>query len=141
MQRRSLRFSADSQFHLIIARQRERALGAVPGIKRARDLNRVIVTQIPCEPVHAFVGWNRFHALDAVRPFRRLLAFFFLLAGKMPDDFARSIENIERDFLFRRGLEIIINHCARAAGYRRRAGACRIPPGNANVTQSAVDKE
>ena len=31
----------------------------------------------------------------------------------MPDDFSLSVENIERDFIFRRSLEIVINHRAR----------------------------
>src|SRR5437867_8004167 len=88
MKRRSLRFAADGQFYLVIARQRKRPLGSRARIKRARNLNRIIVPQIPRESIHPFICWNRFHALDAIRPLRRLLAFFFLFAGKMPDDFA-----------------------------------------------------
>ena len=88
MQRGGLRFSADGQFHLIITRQRQRSFGSRARIKRARDLYWIVVTQVPGEPVHSFVCWDCLYALDAIRPFRRLLAFPFLLAGKMPDHFA-----------------------------------------------------
>src|SRR5947207_6750681 len=113
MQRGSLRLPANSQFHLIIARQCQRALGTCSRIKRAWDLNWIIVAQVPCKPVHSFVGWNRLHPLDAVRPFGWLLAFLFFFAGKVPDHFARSIKDIERDFLFWCGLKIISDDCAR----------------------------
>src|SRR2546430_10750580 len=88
MGRRSLRFTADSQFYLIITGQRQRTLRTGAGVKRAGNLDRIVVTQVPCESIHSFVRWNRFHALDAIRPFWGLLAFFFLFAGKVPDDFA-----------------------------------------------------
>ena len=88
MQRRSLRFAADNQLHLIITGQRQRTLGSSARIKCAGNLDRIVVTQVPRESIHSFIGWNRFHALDAIRPFWRLFAFFFLFAGKVPDDFA-----------------------------------------------------
>src|SRR4029077_17807408 len=113
MKRRSLRFAADGQFYLVIPRQRKRALRPCRKIKRAWDLSRILVAQIPREPIHPFICRNRFHALDAIGPLGRLLAFFFLFAGKMPDHFARTIEVIERDLFFWRGLEIIINDCSR----------------------------
>src|SRR5215475_14720186 len=113
MQRRSLRFAADSQFHLVIPRRNERSSGSDARVKRTGYLNGIIEAQVPCEAVHSFICRNCFGPLDAIGPFRRLFAFFFFLAGKVPDDFARSIENIEPDLVFRRGLEIVINDRAR----------------------------
>src|SRR5207237_5673264 len=60
-----------------------------------------------------FIGLNVLHTLDAIRPFRLLLAFFFFFAGKMPDHFAGTVEDIERDLLFSHGLEIVIDDCPR----------------------------
>src|SRR5213080_311258 len=80
MQRNRLRFAADGQFHLIITRQGQRSPRADAKVKRAGYLYGIIVTQVPGEPVHSFVWWNRLRALDAIRPLRRLLAFFFLFA-------------------------------------------------------------
>ena len=88
MQRRSLRFAADGQLHLVIAGQGEGSFWSVAGIKCSGNLYWIIVAQIPCEPVHPFVSWNCLRALDPIRPFRWLLTLSFLFAGKMPDDFA-----------------------------------------------------
>ena len=54
-------------------------------------------------------SFSRARRDQAIQAAARLL---FSLAGKMPDDFARSIEDIERDLIFWRGLEIIIDDCA-----------------------------
>src|SRR5947207_9744716 len=108
-----LRFAANGQFHLVITWQRQWALRSSAGIESARDLNRIVVTQVPCETVHSFVSWNCLYALYAIRPLRRLLVFFLFLAGKMPHDISRRIEDIECNFLFRRGLEIVIDDRAR----------------------------
>src|SRR5437762_14134473 len=113
MQRNRLRFAADGQFHLIITRQGQRSPRADAKVKRAGYLYGIIVTQVPGEPVHSFVWWNRLRALDAIRPLRRLLAFFFLFARKMPDDLDRTVEDLQRDLLLRRLAEIILDDRAR----------------------------
>src|SRR5438034_6649331 len=109
MQRRRLRLAAHSYFHLIITRRSERSSRSDARVKRTGYLNRIIVAQVPREAVHPFICGNGFWPLDAIWPFRRLFAFFFLFAGEMPDEFARSIQNIERDFFFRSTLEIVID--------------------------------
>src|SRR2546430_7581708 len=58
MERRSLRFTADSQFYLIITGQRQRTLRTGAGVKRAGNLDRIVVTQVPCESIHSFVRWR-----------------------------------------------------------------------------------
>src|SRR5947207_14123389 len=99
MQRNRLRFAADGQFHLIITRQGQRSPRADAKVKRAGYLYGIIVTQVPGEPVHSFVWWNRLRALDAIRPVRRLLAFFFLFVIKMSDALSCSVVDIQRIFL------------------------------------------
>src|SRR5207237_9343288 len=42
-----------------------------------------------------------------------LFGFFFLFASEMPDEFDRSIQNIERDFFFRSTPVIVIDNRAR----------------------------
>src|SRR4029453_7968275 len=123
MQRCSLRFATDSKFNLVIARQSQRPLRTSAKVKRAGYLYGIIVTQVPCKPVHSFVCWNRLYALDPIWPFQWLFGFFFLFAGKMPNDFARSIENIERDVVFRCSFEIIIDDRARRWVIADRLGA------------------
>src|SRR5438094_896314 len=113
MQRRRLRLAAHSYFHLIITRRSERSSRSDAGVKRTGYLNRIIVAQVPRETVHPLICGNCFWPLDAIRPFRRLFAFFFLFAGKMPEEFSGRVQNIERDFLFWRSLQIIINDRAR----------------------------
>ena len=95
MKRCGLRFAPDGQLHLVITRWRKRSLRTSAGIECARDLDGIIVPQIPCEPIHSFSRWNGLHALDTIRPFGGLLGFFLFLARKMADDFARAIENVE----------------------------------------------
>src|SRR5437870_7239161 len=75
----SLRLAADGQLYLIIGRQRERTLRRRAGIKRAGNLYWIVIAQIPREPIHSFICWNRFSALDAIWRFGWLLAFFLLL--------------------------------------------------------------
>src|SRR5882757_821312 len=113
MQRRSPRLAASSQFYLVITGRGERSSWPDAGVKRTGYLNGIIVAQVPCEAVHPFICRNCLRSLDAIRPFRRLFALFFLFAGKVPDDFARSIQNVERDLVFGRSLEIVINNRAR----------------------------
>src|SRR5207247_8892066 len=91
MQRRSLRFTANGKFHLIISRERERPFRSLASIKCTGNLHRITVAEIPREPVHPFVCRNCFGALDAGRPFRRLVGLFFPPAWKMRDDVAWSI--------------------------------------------------
>src|SRR5205814_9350987 len=88
MQRCSLRLSANIQFHLVIARRSERSPRSEAGVEGTWYLNGILIAQIPWETVHPLICGNCFWSLDAIRPFRRLFAFFFLPAGKMPDDFA-----------------------------------------------------
>ena len=115
MEGRGLTFPAGRQFDGVVAGEGEGTLGAVACIKRARHLDRFVVAQIPGETIHALIGRNylRFH--HPVGPFRRLFVFLFLLTGKMPNDFALRIQNVESDFVFGRTLEIVINH---GAGWR-----------------------
>src|SRR5207237_518396 len=91
----------------------ERSSRSDARVKGTGYLYGMIVEQVPREAVHPFVCGNCFWPLDAIWPFRRLFTFFFLFAGEMPDEFARSIQNIERDFFFRSTLEIVIDNRAR----------------------------
>src|SRR5207302_10246858 len=86
-----LRFAANGQFHLVIARQRQRALRSRARIESARNLNRIIVTQVPLTAVHSFVSWNCLYALYAIRPLRRSFTFFLFLARNMPPRVSRRI--------------------------------------------------
>src|SRR4030095_16831823 len=113
IQRCGLRFATDSKFDLVIAGQSQWPLRTSAKVKRAGYLYGIIVTQVPGKPVHSFVCWDCLYALDPIWPFRWLFGFFFFSAGKMPDDFALSVQNIERDFVFWCSLEIIIDDRAR----------------------------
>src|SRR5256885_16347393 len=86
MQRRGLRFSAGTQFHLINARQRERTFRTGTGIKCPGNLRWIVITQVPREAIHSLVSRNRLGALDAIGPFRRLFALLLFFAGEMTID-------------------------------------------------------
>src|SRR3954468_22873722 len=83
MQRRSLRFSDNSQFHLVITRRSERTSRSDAGVEGTWYLNGILIAQIPCEAVHPLIGGNCFWSLGAGRAFRPLFACFFFFAGKM----------------------------------------------------------
>src|SRR5205807_9033472 len=90
----------------------QRSAWWITRIKRARDLNRLVVTQIPGEPIHPFICWNCLEHFHSVRPFWWLFVFLFLLAGQMTNQLSLGVENVENYFILRCALEIIIDYRA-----------------------------
>ena len=66
----------------------ERASRPSPIIKRTRRLDRIVVTQVPGKPVHAFVGRNCFRALRPGRAIPAAARFPFFPCSKVANEFS-----------------------------------------------------
>src|SRR5580700_706090 len=109
LQSRGLGLSGDSQSNLIISWDHQWTTRTVIRIKRTRNLNRVLITQVPNVTIHATLSRNSLGFRYPVRPLFRLGVPFLFAARKPANQVVIAIQYLQNNFIARFLLEVIID--------------------------------
>ena len=110
VERSRSRHSAHRQLHRIASRGRQGSARGRSGIEGARNLGRIVHPHVPDQTVHPGLCGDHVVGHDLVRPFRRLDLLGGLGARQMADRLAVRTQNIDGQFVLRRGLQDIVDH-------------------------------